>query len=65
MAEGARPLWEVFEEWRGIYKEKFGKRFIIPVYAPVSREKAIEIMKRCIETNTPYEYPEIPEGCIA
>ena len=44
---------------------RFGKRFIIPAYAQMSRPKAIEVMKRCIETGEPYKMPEIPEGSIA
>ena len=65
MSKNDKPPFEVYHEWSEKYKEKFGKRFIIPSYAPMSRQKAVEVMRLCIEIGKPYKMPKIPEGSIA
>ena len=49
--------------------DEYNKHFEEPIYLmandPPDLEKFIPALYRCIETNTPYEYPKLPEGCIA
>lgn len=47
------------------YKAKFGGDFVYSEGCQIDVEEWIAQVQHCIETNTPYEYPKLPEGCIA
>lgn len=52
---------EVIDE----YRAKFDEGFVYQEGCQIDIEEWIKQVRRCIETNTPYKYPELPEGCIA
>ncbi len=47
------------------YEKKFGERIFYPEGLQTPLEDWIRQVRRCIETNTPYEPPDLPEGCIS
>ena len=54
-------FWTLREE----YEKKFGETFVLPEPSYLGFEDGVKIMRDCIKNGKPYEYPELPEGCIA
>jgi len=47
---------DLFFELSKKYKEKFGVRFGVPVNSYLGTKDGIEIMGKCLKTNTPYKF---------
>ena len=54
-----------FHELYEKYEVQFGEGLAMYQVSSEDAANIIEVLSRCIETNTPYKYPELPEGCIA
>lgn len=53
-----------FHELQDKYAEKFGENIAMFQVSNEDAENILEILQRCIDTNKPYEYPEMPDDCI-
>ena len=47
------------------YRAKFDAGFVYSEGCQVDVEEWIEQVQHCIDTDTPYKFPELPEGCVA
>ena len=56
---------KVFRELAEAYEKKFGESIGIQESSFLGFEDMIPAIRKCLETNTPYEYPSLPDGCIA
>lgn len=50
-----------FHELQDKYAEKFGENIAMFQVSEDDAENILEILQHCIDTNTPYEYPDIPD----
>lgn len=55
---------QTFDKLAEAYKKKFGERIVIEE-PDGSMQDMIPAIRKCLETNTPYEYRHIPPGCKA
>ena len=54
-----------FHELYEKYEAKFGEGLAMYQVSNEDQINILEVLSRCIETNTPYKYPELPKDCIA
>jgi hypothetical protein len=55
---------EEFLVLQSMYREKFGTNYPMVITDDRSLEDHNNIIKKCIENNTPAEEPEYKDGCI-
>lgn len=81
MSAEERQQWNTFRALRKEYEETFDDDFCIPepsgFWADIKVKYGIDadnrddvevgimIMRKCLETGKPFEYPELPEWCVA
>ena len=81
MSEEKRKMEDLFWALRKEYEETFDDDFCIPepggFWADIKIQYGIDpenlddvevgimIMQKCLETGKPFEYPELPEWCVA
>lgn len=55
---------QTFWELAKAHEAKFGEQVVVQEPSG-SMEEMIPILRKCLETNTPYGPPKLPPGCIA
>ena len=81
MSAEEKKQWDTFRVLERKYKEIFDEGFVIPepggFWADIKIQYGIDkdnrddvevgimIMQKCLETGKPFEYPELPEWCVA
>ena len=63
-----REYLDRFHELEEEYIKKFGDEdggICIYSMPPMSSQELLDTIQHCIDTNTPYKYDGLPEGCIA